>query len=137
MIFADSTHKKKGRFFVSVVPAAGYTLHTRLAATVGANAAFYTDEHEHANLSVINFSPTYTENKQIILPLLYTIWAKENKYNFSGDLKYYKYPQYTYGLGEPPTTTNADLLDYSYINVQQTVSRAITADFFLRVLGII
>src|SRR5882672_6709684 len=61
----DSLVKIPGKFYVSAVPAVGYTLITGLAVTVAANVAFYTSDEETANVSSILTEPAYTQFHQI------------------------------------------------------------------------
>ncbi len=81
----DTVLKQKGKLYTSLLPAAGYSLHTKWAVSVGANGAFYTDEIDKVNLSVVNIGPTYTLRNQFICPVQSNIWSKENKYNFLGN----------------------------------------------------
>jgi hypothetical protein len=129
----DSTTKKTGKLHTSVLPGAGYTLQTRFAGVIAANGAFYLDESEHANLSVINAFFCYTQNRQIILPVQSNIWTKGNKFNIMGDWRFYAYPQYTYGLGGHSTSDDADLMNYKYITIHQTLSRSIAKDWLMGV----
>ncbi|HEV7231387.1 MAG TPA: hypothetical protein VGO45_08675, partial [Bacteroidia bacterium] len=125
---ADSLLRKSGKLHPSILPGAGYTLQTRFAGVIAANGAFYTDENEHANLSVINALVAYTQNQQIILPVQSNIWTKGNKFNLMGDWRFYKYPQYTYGLGGHTTLADADLMNYTYITIHQTVAKQVAKD---------
>jgi hypothetical protein len=126
----DTVCQKTGRLHISLVPAAAYTLVTRWAVVMAANGAFYTDERKDANLSLVNTSLAYTQNKQIIFPIHTTIWTKENKLNLLGDWRFYQYPQYTYGLGAFTHTSDALLLNFSYITIRETVLKSIRPDFF-------
>ena len=126
----DTSCKKTGRLHISVVPAAAYTLVTRWAVVMAANGAFYTDERKDANLSLVNTSLAYTQNKQIIFPIHTTIWTPGNKYNWLGDWRFYQYPQYTYGLGAHTHTADALLLNFSYITIRETVLKSLRPDFF-------
>ena len=130
-LFNDTILKEKGKVYYSLFPVAGYTLYTRFAATVAANATFYTDDIIKSNLSVISTSPTYTQNLQIIVPLESSIWTKGNKYNIQGDWKYFKYPQSTFGLGGRSLIKNADSMQFQYIVIHETFLKHIARDFFV------
>jgi len=118
--------KKAGKLHFAVLPAGGYSLVTKLAVVVAANAAFYTDNERSTKLSVINIYLGYTQNQQIIFPVLSNIWTKRNKYNLLGDWRYYKYPEYTYGLGgHTSAIKNSDRLNYSNIIIREAVLRHI------------
>src|SRR3954468_14235210 len=90
------TTKQKNRLYISVLPAAGYTLHTKFAVSIGANGAFYTDKPDRVNLSVVNINVTYSQKHQLMIPIQSNIWTKANKYNLVGNYNFYKYPEFTY-----------------------------------------
>lgn len=113
--------KKAGKLHMAILPAVGYSLVTKLAGVVAANAAFYADNEKSTKLSAVNFSVSYTQNNQIILPILSNIWTKKNNYNLLGDWRYYKYPEYTYGLGGHTSLKNLDRLNYSNIIIHEAV----------------
>jgi hypothetical protein len=113
--------KKAGKIHLAVLPAAGYSLVTRLAVVIAANGAFYTDNEISTKLSAVNTSIAYTQNNQIIFPVLSNIWTRKNKYNLLGDWRYYKYPEYTYGLGGHTSVKNSDRLNYSNIIIREAV----------------
>ncbi len=111
----------------SVVAAVGYTLQTKLAATISGNAAFRSNA---AKLSTITGNATYTQNKQFYLPVQSNIWTKGDKYNFVGDFRFYKYPQSTFGLGSESDFKNEDPMDYTYFRFYEYVLTKIKGNFF-------
>jgi hypothetical protein len=113
--------KKAGKLHMAVLPAVGYSLVTKLAVVVAANAGFYTDNKGSAKLSSVNTSISYTQNNQIIFPVLSNIWTKGNNYNLLGDWRYYKYPEYTYGLGGHTSLQNSYQVNYSCIIIHEAV----------------
>lgn len=124
----DSVSKEKN--YLSVFPAVGYTLQTRLAAILAGNIAFYTSP-QHTNLSAITSSIAITQNKQFTLPLQYNIWTKKNQYNFQGDWRYYKYPQQTFGLGANNSfSSDGNLIDYSYIRIYNIVLKSLAKNIY-------
>ncbi len=127
----DSIEKKPGKLHLSAIPAVAYSLMTRTVVVVAANGALYTDDAPNANLSLINTSLAYTQNNQIIFPIHTSFWTPGNKYNLLGDWRFYSYPQYTYGLGGHSSIADADLLNYNFITIRETVQRRIAPDLFL------
>jgi hypothetical protein len=109
---------------ISVVPAAGYTLQTGLAALISGNATYHTSPT--ANESVITSSIAYTQYSQIIFPLISETWTAGNAYHISTDWRYLKYPSLTYGLGSRSKLEDGFTLDYSAIRLHQTVLRHLT-----------
>jgi hypothetical protein len=127
----DSFERKAGKLHFSFIPAAAYTLVTRTAIVLAANCAFYTDDAPQANLSLINSSIAYTQNHQIIFPIHSSFWTKGNAFNFLGDWRFYRYPQYTYGLGGHSSVSNADALRYSYLTLSETIQKMVAPDYFI------
>lgn len=111
----------------SFIPAAGYTLVSRLVVSITGNAAFRTDSQ--ANISTISGNAGYTQNKQFVLPIESEIWTKNNTFELLGDYRFYKYPQSTFGLGSNSNISNEDPLDYNYIRFYETILKHITGNF--------
>jgi hypothetical protein len=112
----------------SVLPAAGYTLVSRLVVTVTGNVAFRMDSS--ANISTVTSYISYTQNRQFLLPIETDIWTKGNKYNLIGDYRFYKYPQSTFGLGSSSNIANEDPMDYFYLRFYETVLGHICGNFY-------
>ncbi len=127
----DSLKLKPGKVFYAILPGVGYKLVTSVSAVASVNASFYLGKNTDTYLSSIT---TYSEysifNHQVIIPVVSNIWSKENKYNWLGDLRYYKYPTFTYGLGGHSSLSNADAVSYSYIRIYQEVLKHIQSDFY-------
>ena len=114
---------------LTILPAVGYTLQTRFAVILAGNDAFYTSNKPGAQLSVINASPTYTQNSQFTLPIQLNIWLKGDKYNLLGDWRFMQYPQSTYGLGSNTSLSQQDAMDYDYIRIYQYILRKFAPNF--------
>src|SRR5262249_44519259 len=50
--------------------------------------------------------------------------------NIVTDLRYYKYPQNTYGLGNNSSLKNADLIDYSHIRLHVSVLKKLFPNLY-------
>jgi len=114
---------------ISVVPAIGYTLVTSFAIVVSGNIAYRTGPN--SRISTIVASASYTEKKQFIMPVQTNFWSMDNKYEFIGNYSYLKYPQSTYGLGSSSSIATEDPMDYSLIQLYETVLRHIGGNFYL------
>lgn len=122
---ADSVTSKPE---LTIVPAIGYTLVSRLALVLSGNVAFRTSAK--SRISTIVASASYTQNRQFIIPVLTNIWNKKNTFEFIGDYRYYKYPQNTYGLGSSSETTNQDPMDFSFARFYETALRNFAPNWF-------
>jgi len=114
---------------VSIVPALGYTLVTRLAFVLSGNAAFRTGPN--SRISTIIASTAFTQNKQFTIPVSSNIWSRDNKYNFVGAYRFYKYPQSTYGLGSNSYLKDEDPMDYEFFQFYETVLRHVAGNLYL------
>jgi hypothetical protein len=112
----------------SVLPAAGYTLVSKFVVTLTGNTAFRMDST--ADISTVTAYVSYTQNKQFLLPIQSDLWTKNNKYNLVGDIRFYKYPQSTFGLGSSSNMANEDPMDYLYFRFYETVLRKVVGNFF-------
>ena len=128
---ADSEKVKPGKLLFAIVPGLGYSLQTNFDVVVTANISFYTGSKQTTNLSAIQVIPEYAPiNKMLIVPIAYDIWAKDNKFDWMGDVRFYQYPSYTYGLGSTSSLSNADLINYSYIRCYQELLKHINSNLY-------
>ncbi|WP_374951004.1 BamA/TamA family outer membrane protein [Mucilaginibacter sp.] len=112
----------------SILPAVGYTLQTKLAITLAGNVAFRTAPG--SRISTISSNSAYTQRKQIIIPIQSNIWSHDNNYNFIGDIKYYKYPQSTFGLGSNSSVRNENPMDYTLFRFYETILKHIIGNLY-------
>jgi outer membrane protein assembly factor BamA len=128
----DVVVDKKGRVHFSAFPAVGYTLQTGFAGVISANAAFFTNAHNHEteNISTVVTSIAYTSKSQIIFPIATSIWTNNNEYNILSDWRYLKYPSQTFGLGGHTQQDSFYNVDYSYLKLHQAILKKIATDFY-------
>jgi hypothetical protein len=119
-----------GKYHVAVVPAIGYTLSTQWAAIVAANIGFYTYDPAHTNISSITSSVVYSQLNQLTISVQTNLWSRNNNFNYVTDWRYYKYPQYTYGIGGYSSLNDTTLIDYSHIRLHQSVLKKITPNLY-------
>ena len=136
VLHEDSVVRNPDRVLFAPFPAIGYTLQTGITAIVAMNLSFYSSKNDGTNLSSIALNPAASLNySQYLVPLIFNVWSKENKFNFTGDFRYYKYPTYTYGLGGHTSLSDADLVNYSYIRIYQTTLKQIVSSKFYAGIG--
>lgn len=119
------------KMLLSFAPAVGYTLEAEAQVSLAVNLSFYTGDQSNTNLSVINTGGQYSVLHQLMVPVISNIWSNNNKFDFLGDWRYYKYPSYTYGLGSNTSESNADYVNYSYIKVYQEALRHFNSNYYL------
>lgn len=128
-LYHDSTPLKKGKIYISPVPALGYTIQSSFFAGAEANISFYTDEPRQTNLSTVLINGEYSLKQQFTLQLESDIWTRNNAFDMIGDIRYYQYPSVSYGLGTHTTVADADPLDYTYLRVYQVFAKEVMPDF--------
>jgi len=134
--FGDEvSSNRNGKPNITVLPFVGYTLQTRLAGIIAGNVAFYQGKDKETNQSVINISFSYTQNNQIIFPIISNIWSRKNKFNFLGNWRYYKFPEQTFGLGGKKSDIDRTKLDYSYFIFKESVMHRLKNSFYYIGLG--
>jgi outer membrane protein assembly factor BamA len=122
---------KDTRTHLSFLPAAGYTLQTGFAGVLSGNIAFNIDASPNSKLSNINTSFTYSQYKQIILPLQANFWTKGNRYNFITDIRYIDYPSAVYGLGGRTDPNKGYTINFAGLKLHQTVLKSISQDLYI------
>jgi len=113
----------------TVVPGLGYAMQSRMVISVSGNVAFRTDSR--SRISLINFCTTYTQNSQFTLPISWNIWNKDNSYNFVGEMRFYSYPQSTFGLGSKSFIGFQNPMNYDYLRFSESVLRRVAGNFYL------
>ncbi len=123
----DSLALARGRKFVAVLPAVGYSPQTGGLVEVAANVAF---RAPLANMSTVLGALIYTAHEQAIFTATSSLWTAGNRWNLIGDWRVMRYPQSTYGLGMHTTTDNVTSMDYDYLRVYQTVLRRLAPNLY-------
>lgn len=124
----DSLALARGRKFVALLPAVGYSQQTGGLVEVAAAVTF---QAPRANLSSLLGALIYTAHGQSILTLISSFWAADNRWNFVGDWRIMHYPQSTYGLGMHTSTTEQVVtMDYDYLRVYQSALRRLAPNFY-------
>lgn len=76
-----------------------------------------------AKPSQISFGATFTQKKQILFFLPFTIFYNNNRYFFSGDNGWYKYNYFYYGIGE--NRVPQEVFDVTYPRIRLVAARLI------------
>ncbi len=122
--------QKNKKYFLTVLPVAGYTLQTGFAGLISANIGYYNDKGADAKISTITTSLTYSQYNQIILPLYVDIWSKGGKYNFISDNRYLSYPSNIFGLGGATDPNQDHTIDFNQIKLHQTILKRVYKDLY-------
>ncbi len=125
---SDSAFAKR-KVYISLLPAASGVPGGGAALITSMNFSFYMGDRENTNLSTIWFTPYTNFAGQFVIPFKSNIWTANNQLNLVGDLRYMKYPQYTWGLGGNSPESDKTLIDYQYIRFYQNILRKIFTGF--------
>lgn len=93
-------------------------------------AGTYLGPQSTTNLSTANFAPYWNLHSRFGLPLRSSIWLKDNTWNIQGDIRFLRYPQYTWGLGSGNDYSEKTLVNYNYVRFYQSALKRITPYFF-------
>ena len=127
----DDDELKDSRKHFSFVPALGYTLQTGFAGIISGNMAYYNEIEKNTKLSSISTNVTYSQYRQIIVPLLADIWTKKNHYNFITDARFISYPSAIYGLGGRTDPNKGVTINFSGFKLHQTVMKSLSDNVYL------
>lgn len=81
-------------------------------------------------MSNITFSPSTNFSGQFNFPFDANIWSPENRWNYSGQLRYSYIPTDTWGLGGGTDANNKLRINYSYIRLYARALKKIKPYFF-------
>lgn len=126
----DSTNKnrsaKKVQF--SFLPAAAAVPGGGAAIVTSLNAAFYLGDRASTNLSTADFTPVITTTGKLLMSLRSTIWLKNNKATIFTETRYFKYPDYTWGIGSNTAEDNRSDLNFEYLRYYQSILKKIAGN---------
>lgn len=129
-VYIDNGQIKDTQKHYSFVPALGYTLQTGFAGIASVNMAYFNGIDHNTKLSSISTNLTYSQYRQIIIPLQADIWTKGNKYNFITDARFISYPSAIYGLGGRTDPNKGVTIDFIGLKFHQTVMRELSENVY-------
>ena len=127
---SDSSKSKTKSVYVTVLPVAGYSLQTGLAASLTSGVAFSMGTAAGQKVSNLLTNITYTQYHQVLFPFAVNMWTRNNKFNIVLDYRFLKYPSTNYGLGAYTTESDAYTIDYKYIKLHQSVLKELRRNFY-------
>ena len=123
----DTAVVEPGRRYTILLPSVSYSLATGGLAQVTSSTAF---RRPAANMSSAVASLAYTQNDQLILSGITSVWTAANRYNLVGDWRIMHYPLSTYGLGMHTKVASAIPMDYKYLRLYQSVLRRVGSQLY-------
>ncbi|HTA82122.1 MAG TPA: BamA/TamA family outer membrane protein [Bacteroidia bacterium] len=96
---SNSDSIKKEKVHIVPIPVLYYVPETRFAFGAGASFTFKLSYDSATNYSDVLGIGAYTQDNQIVLYAPIELYSKENKYYLEGELGFYKYSYYYWGIG--------------------------------------
>ncbi len=128
---AHKEEAKPKKYYASFIPAAGYALQTGWAGVISGNLAFKSSNTPTQKVSSISSSFTYSQYNQTIIPITANIWTKNNKLNFTTDIRYIQYPSDIYGLGGKTDPNQGYTINFTGLKFHQTVQKEISNNLYI------
>ena len=131
----DTSHKyrseRKVRF--SLLPSAAAVPGGGAAVITTLNAAFYLGDRTKTNLSTADFTPVITTTGKIMLSGKSTLWFRNNFASIITELRYFKYPDYTWGIGGNTDEGNRSIMEFEYLRYYQALLKKVAGNTSLGV----
>lgn len=103
---------------------------TRFGGGVAASGTFsFAKDSSWAKPSLLSFSATYTQNKQVLLVLPFSIFAKNNTYFINSESGWYRYNYYYFGIGEE--RHKSEIYDVDYPNIDLSFAKLINQSTYV------
>ncbi|MNS16096.1 Surface antigen [compost metagenome] len=94
--------------------------------------SFYLDKSSiDQRNSTLGLIASYTTKNQSKVSLNANLWSKAHKWHITGDIKYYDFPNYYYGIGDNTKESDKDLINDRKLRVNIDAERAISKNFYL------
>lgn len=117
---------------VAILPAVGYSWQTGFAVVVTSNISFSSNRKDpNQKLSTIFAGLTYSQQNQIIFPIVANLWTKRNKYNLILDNRYITYPSYVFGIGNSINPNVEYNTSFSYLRMHESILKEVSPNFYL------
>lgn len=124
----DTVTLPVSRTFAWILPEAGYSLQTRLLVELQGNIAY---RRSGANVSTIIPAVAYSQNHQLFFATRLNGWARDNRFNWLGDFRLYKYPQATFGIGTSTKPSDELLIDFTYLRLYYTLLKQVRRNTYV------
>jgi hypothetical protein len=118
------------KLYFSVLPSTNVPDGSGRALVTSTTAGTYLGPRKTTNLSSATFAPYWNFGRQFGLPLRTSVWFPNNTLTIQGDIRFLRYPEYTWGLGSTTNNDNKTLVDYNYIRFYQSVLKPIRPYLF-------
>lgn len=122
--------RSERKVYFSILPSSVSPAGGGRAIITAVNAAFYMGNPATTNLSNIYIIPVTDFSMRYGLYIKPTLWSPNNHWNFIGDYRIAYFPQYTWGLGGNPSTSDRTLINANYLRIYQNALLKIANHLF-------
>ncbi len=113
------------------LPVVYYTPETRFGFGAVALYSFrFNGESDSSRNSQFQFGGAYTQEDQLLFYLPFQLYHSENKYNFFGELGYYKYSYFFFGTGNDVPIDYEELYHVNFPRVRLNATQLIAENFY-------
>jgi len=117
VVRTDTVRKIPGKLYPAFFINPGYATQSGFDINLTSETAIYLSKS--ANISSVLTYISFTQKKQVLIPIESNIFTKDNAWNFQGNWYYLKYPVPTYGLGNHTTNDNRINLDFNTLRINE------------------
>jgi hypothetical protein len=122
---------KKARFKVLGLPLFFFTPETKFGGGAAGLSTFnFKKDTGSTRASSIQFGVAFTQLKQILIYLPFQLWLQNEKWNVNGELGYYKYNFYYYGIGTSAKPSNQERYDVLFPRIKLSVLKQIKKNWY-------
>lgn len=113
------------------LPLVFYTPETKLGFGASGISTFKMKEDSLSRISSIQFGLAFTQMKQVLVYLPFQLWLKSDLWNINGELGYYKYNYFYYGIGTNSSFENQERYDVNYPRLRLNVLKQLKKNHYL------
>jgi len=126
---ADSAVQSGNGPYFSIIPVVGYSMESGVTYALVSNTSFYTDKNK-TRFSNILANAYYSQYHQYWATITSNIFFEESGLHLVGDIRYFKFPTQTYGIGSETLLSDILHIEYSYLRFYQSVFRELKKNWF-------
>ncbi len=120
------------RFKVLGLPLFFFTPETKFGGGAAGLATFsFKKDSAFTRPSSLQFGVAFTQLKQVLIYLPFQLWLKNEQWNVNGELGYYKYNFYYYGIGTNVKASSRERYDVLFPRVKLSVLKQLKKNWYL------
>lgn len=123
--------KKTKRYKILGLPLFFYVPETKFGGGAAGLVTFHFKKDSlNTRPSSVQFGLAYTQLKQTLVYLPYNLWMKNEKYNLFGEIGYYRYNFFFWGVGNKQAFSNQELYDVVFPRIKLNVLQRVVKNTY-------